>query len=190
MNQADRPSQARVTMKEHHFLTMMRQLARQSENRREAGAFLLGPTTKSGSDGTRVVTAVAYYCDLDEDCLTGGITFHAVGYTRLNQLCRELGSCVLADIHLHPGRYTLQSTTDAAHPMVARAGHLALIAPDYGAHVSKSRQLGAHVKTRTAWRPYAGREVDHVFYVRTTPRGLLARIGGYMRSCKTKDKDQ
>lgn len=170
-----------VTMKQHDFLAMMRRLARQSENRREAGAFLLGPT---GGRGPRrnEVTAVEYYVDLDPDSLTGGITFHASGYTRLNQTCRERGLRAVADIHLHPGRGARQSPTDAAHPMVARPGHVALIAPNYGFGVTSADQLGVNIKTSTGWHSLSDADIESVFHVRTTARGTLMRIWANMRS--------
>ena len=190
-----------VRMKQHDFLTMMRQLERHGEHRRHAGAFLLGPAA-AAAETTRVhrvlnslrrrlptrlanapwrahvdaVTAVAYYKDLDPECLTGGITFHAIGYTRLSELCRSQGLRVVADIHLHPGSGTRQSGTDADHPMVARAGHLALIAPRLGAHVTTPDELGAHVMTTTGWSSYFSEGIEEVFQVRRTLRGLVIQM--------------
>ncbi|MBB6627498.1 hypothetical protein H5V45_09200 [Nocardioides sp. KIGAM211] len=191
-----------VMMKQHDFLTMMRQLERHGEHRREAGAFLLA-SAAAAAETTRVhrvlnglwhriptrlasasrhahvdaVTAVAYYKDLDPGCLTGGITFHAIGYTRLSELCRSQGLRVVADIHLHPGNGTRQSTTDADHPMVACAGHLALIAPRLGAYVTTPDELGAHVMTTTGWASYFSEDIENVFLVRRTLRGLVMQIG-------------
>lgn len=190
-----------VRMTQHDFLTMMRQLERHGEHRREAGAFLLA--SAAAAETTRVhrvlnslrrrvparpasaprrahvdaVTAVAYYQDLDPECLTGGITFRAIGYTRLSELCRSQGLRVVADIHLHPGSGTRQSSTDADHPMVARAGHLALIAPRLGAQVTTPDELGAHVVTMTGWSSYFFEGIEEVFQVRRTLRGLVKRMG-------------
>lgn len=198
-------------MKQHDFLMMMRQLERQGEHRREAGAFLLG-SAAGAAETTMVrrvitslrsrvltstrplphadsVTAVAYYKDLDPECLTGGITFHAIGYTRLSELCRNRDLRVVADIHLHPGNGTRQSSTDADHPMVARAGHLALIAPRLGAHVMTPDELGAHVMTTTGWTSYFRDDVENVFQVRRTLRGLIMRMGAYLHvSASTKGR--
>ena len=191
-----------VRMKQHDFLRMMRQLERHGEHRREAGAFLLASAAAAG-ETTRVrgflnrllrrvparqggaprsaqvdaITAVAYYKDLDPGCLTGDITFHAIGYTRLSELCRSQGLMVIADIHLHPGNGTRQSSTDAANPMVARAGHLALIAPRLGAYVTTPDELGAHVMTTTGWMSYFSEDIENVFQVRHTLRGRIMRIG-------------
>jgi len=169
-----------VTMKQHDFLRMMAVLAAQSNGRREAGAFLLGvrdgrSTTLAGAS----VVAVEYYVNLDPTSLTGGITFHASGYTLLNRICRDRGLRVIGDIHLHPGPWTGQSQTDADHPMAARAGHLALIAPNFGASVRSSRRLGAHLKNATSWEAYADRDVDVVFRVEPTVRGALLQLRGF-----------
>lgn len=168
-----------VVMKQHDFLMMMTQLAKQSQGRREAGAFLLGPNnapTKTAAGAT--VVAVEYYYDLDPTSLTGGITFHASGYTRLNRICRDRDLRVVGDIHLHPGPWTRQSQTDADQPMAARAGHLALIAPNFGAGVRSPRRLGAHLKTATDWDSFAD-DVAAVFRVKPTARGALLRLRGF-----------
>jgi len=166
-----------VTMNQHAFLTMMAQLAAQSEGRREAGAFLLGAKDRrNGTSAVATVTAVEYYCDLDPTSLTGGITFHASGYSRLNRICRDQGLRVVGDIHLHPGAWTRQSQTDSDHPMVARAGHLALIAPNFGAGVRSARRLGAHLKSTSSWESFTDHEVDAVFLVKPTIRGAVLRL--------------
>lgn len=124
----------------HHVVV---QLRRRGKGHRESGAFLLGQ-----AHPTRVfarVTAVAFYDDLDPYSLTGGITFHADGYSRLGDLCRAQGLQVVADIHTHPGRWTQQSWIDASNPMVAIPGHVALIVPNYADGRSRLRDIGVHV---------------------------------------------
>lgn len=165
----------RVRIAQHTFLRLVRELEDRSEHRREAGAFLLGP--EPGHD----VTRVAYYDDLDPDCLTGGITFHSSGYTKLNQLCRNHQVRVIADIHLHPGPGVQQSHTDATHPMVARAGHLALIAPRFGQDVTRAEQLGVHLRAADGWHSFLQSEVADVFVVHPTLRGRLAQLATFLR---------
>jgi len=173
----DDQQRAPVIMKQHDFLMMMAQLAVQSEGRREAGAFLLcAKDPRTGTSAGATVTDVEYYYDLDPTSLTGGITFHASGYARLSRICRDRGLRVVGDIHLHPGTWTRQSQTDGDHPMVARAGHLALIAPNFGAGVRSPRRLGAHLKTNTSWESFTDHEVDAVFCVKPTTRGALLRL--------------
>jgi hypothetical protein len=117
---------------------LMAELARRGDGQRESGAFLLGPAE------SRRITTVAFYDDLDPTSLTGGIQLHAAGYTRLNILCRATSLQVFADIHTHPGDHTQQSGVDARNPMVAIAGHVALIAPDFARGPKRLHRLGAH----------------------------------------------
>jgi proteasome lid subunit RPN8/RPN11 len=170
-----RQSRPPVRLAQHTFLRLMRELDDRSQQRREAGAFLLGPA--SG----QAITRVAYYDDLDPTCLTGSITFHASGYTKLNQLCRDDQVRVIADIHLHPGLSVRQSDTDAAHPMVARVGHLALIAPQFGRGVTRADQLGAHLKVAEGWHTFLKSEVADVFVVHPTWRGRLMQLTSFLR---------
>lgn len=170
MSDLRHPPRPQVRIAQHTFLRLLRELERRSQHRREAGAFLLAP--KSGQH----VTMVAYYDDLDPTCLTGGITFHPAGYTTLNQLCRDHQVHVLADIHLHPGHHVQQSSIDAAHPMVARAGHLALIAPRFAQGVTRADQLGAHLKITGGWHTIPRSEVAGVLVVGPTWRGRLMKV--------------
>ncbi len=62
---------------------MISELARRGQGRRESGAFLLadrdGPPT--------TVTRVVYLDDLDPNCLTGGISFDGLAYSKLWDIC-------------------------------------------------------------------------------------------------------
>lgn len=104
-----------------------RELRQRGGGWRESGAFFLGRR-----DGDRrVVEHVAYYDDLDPRALnTGIIRFDGAAYSALWQRCRETGLDVVGDVHTHPGS-TRQSGLDRDHPMIARAGHLSLILPDF-----------------------------------------------------------
>jgi proteasome lid subunit RPN8/RPN11 len=155
------------------FATLMTELGRRGRGTRESGAFLLGnassaPATRAST--SRVVTAVAFYDDLDPACLTGGITFHAHGYTALAALCRRHGLQVIGDIHTHPGCRVDQSPADAAHPMVALPGHIALIAPRYAKEPVNVSDLGAHVfQGAGRWTSYSGSDVCRVLQVTKAP---------------------
>lgn len=90
----------------------------------ESGAFLLG------SFNDKRITDFICYDDLDPLCLESGIiVFDGDGYLPLWQICKERRLQVLADIHTHPGSWTGQSGADKKHPMIAQAGHIALIIP-------------------------------------------------------------
>lgn len=117
------------------------ELRRRGRGHRESGAFLLA---SNDGPGNRIVD-VAYYDDLDPDSLTGAITFNAIGYSALADRCARDQLTVVADIHTHPRNSVDQSGTDQAHPMVAVAGHTALIMPRYGAGAPALRHLGVHV---------------------------------------------
>jgi len=104
------------------------ELERRGEGNHEAGAFLLGPSRPSG----RSVTDVVYYDDLDPKAYSSGVcVLTGDAFARLWEMCRERGVSVVADVHTHPGA-GFQSHVDRINPMVARAGHIALILPDYG----------------------------------------------------------
>lgn len=155
-----------LTMDKSLFTRLTGELARRGKGERETGAFLLARAGHP-QDGSRhaQVVAAAYYDDLDPGCLTGGITFTADGYTALAALCRRDGLQVVADIHTHPRRNVRQSPTDAAHPMRARPGHIALIAPRYASGVTSPADLGVHVlqaggQWQSAYGPDAARIVQ------------------------------
>jgi hypothetical protein len=120
------------------------------------------------------VAAVAYYDDLDPSSLTGGITFGAGGYAALNARCRAERLRVVGDIHTHPRRWVGQSGIDAAHPMSATKGHIAIIAPNYGRGRIRLSDLGLHVFNAPGWTSYFYRDVEGV--IAATGFATIARI--------------
>jgi hypothetical protein len=116
------------------------ELGRRGEGSRESGAFLLTPR---GSDG-RTITRVVYFDDLDPSCLTGGVTLAGAAFPRLWDLCDQHQIRVAGDVHTHPGDWVAQSPTDHDNPMVARAGHLALIIPRLAQQPVRARHVGVH----------------------------------------------
>jgi hypothetical protein len=126
---------------------------------------LLAPTSAQG-DSTITVTAVAFYDDLDPNCLTGGITFNAVGYSALGTLCRNRKLRVVADVHTHPASWVQQSDTDARHPMSALRGHVALIAPNYAQGRPRIEHLGAHSFDGNSWQSFFLDDVHQLVDVR------------------------
>lgn len=138
------------------------ELRRRGEGRHESGAFLLG--TRAGR--RRNITRFVYYDDLDQHCLdTGIVVFDGVGYGPLWKLCRDARLEVLADIHTHGGRAT-QSTLDRDNPMIARPGHVALIAPHFAAQVFRPTELGVYEYSgEHKWKDLSGPDADQYFYV-------------------------
>jgi hypothetical protein len=158
---------AGLTIDSRLFTALLDELARRGDGRRESGAFLLAtrePIADSATDPT-TVTALAYYDDLDPACLTGGITFGAEGYSALNALCRANALRVVGDIHTHPHSWVGQSDIDSSHPMVALAGHIALIAPNYALGPIAAADLGAHVFHPDGWAPHFGADVGAVLTI-------------------------
>ena len=108
----------------HRLLSQLRERGR---NIRESGAFLLG----ARSNGRCRIVDFVLYDDLDPHCLdTGIIRFDGRYFGTLWEQCRERGLTVIADVHTHPGT-SLQSDSDRTYPMIARAGHLAIILPRF-----------------------------------------------------------
>ena len=106
---------------------ILTELDRRGRRRHEAGAFLLG----SERDGRRRVTAAVYYDELDPCAYDSGVCIlNGDAFGKLWGICREQGLTVIGDVHTHPGA-AFQSTSDRMNPMVARAGHIAVIVPDF-----------------------------------------------------------
>jgi proteasome lid subunit RPN8/RPN11 len=109
---------------------LLRDLRDRGKGARESGAFLLGHEDERGR---RRITDYMLYDDLDPQALDTGI-IHLDGshFGKLWDLCAERKLMVVADVHTHPGG-SGQSSSDRAHPIIARAGHIALIVPNFAA---------------------------------------------------------
>lgn len=131
------------------------ELYRRGKNRHEAGAFLLGLERQ----GRLEVIDVVFYDGLDPDAYSTGVcVLHGAAFAKLWALCRERQLAVVADVHTHPGT-AFQSECDRTNPMVARAGHIALIVPQFAKEVPSARDLGVY--------EYCG---GHTWNDRTHPR--------------------
>lgn len=105
---------------------------------RESGAFLLG---RRRNGRARIVEFVLYD-DLDPNCLDSGIVrIDGRYFGALWNLCKRRNLTVVADVHVHPG-CALQSDSDRAYPMIARAGHLALIIPRFALGPLRQADIG------------------------------------------------
>ena len=120
--------------------------------RRESGAYLLGVELPGG--GKRILEFV-YYDDIDPQALEAGIvTIRQTALPRLWAHCRARGYGVVADIHVHPGSCQ-QSSSDQANPVMPRAGHLAMILPDFAQGRTEPGGIGLYEFLG------AGRWADH-----------------------------
>ena len=118
---------ASLSCSEAIWLAGAKELARRTRNRRqESGAFLLG------TEGyPRRIEKFVFYDDLDPHALNSGyVHFDGSKFPLLWKLCREQGLTVVADVHVHPGGFQ-QSHSDRTEPAIPRAGHIALILPDF-----------------------------------------------------------
>jgi proteasome lid subunit RPN8/RPN11 len=140
----------------------MAELERRGQRRRESGAFLLTPRTGDG----RTVTSIVYFDDLDPTCLVGHIHLRASAFGKLWSICDERRERVLADIHTHPRGWVAQSDTDRENPMIAKRGHLALIAPRFAQGTIASGDIGVHrYLGDTGWESWLGRQAARRIYV-------------------------
>jgi proteasome lid subunit RPN8/RPN11 len=102
----------------------MNGLKRRSEGIRESGGFLLG-----GLAGNKV-QEIVFYDQFDIHVSDSGI-IQFKGANVFYQYLAKNDLQVLADIHTHPYKDTIQSESDKTHPMIRIKGHIAIIAPYY-----------------------------------------------------------
>lgn len=138
------------------------ELRRRTEGFHESGAFLLG--VREGE--LRRILRFVYYDDLDPYCLeTGIVIFDGAGYGPLWEMCRRDELSVIADIHVHPTR-ARQSPSDRTNPMIARRGHIALIAPDFATGKCLPAELGIYeYEGDYCWSFRTGIEAKEYFHV-------------------------
>ena len=107
---------------------------------RESGAFLLG----TRDAGRAHIVDFVLYDDLDPHALdTGIVRFDGRHFGKLWDICKGRGLSVVADVHVHPGG-SYQSDSDQAHPMISRAGHIALILPDFAKAPVRTETIGIY----------------------------------------------
>jgi proteasome lid subunit RPN8/RPN11 len=72
-------------------------------------------------------------------------------------ICDHQEMRVIGDIHTHPGHNVSQSSIDRANPMIARSGHIALIAPHLATRGFRTRDIGVHEYSGdSGWRSWHG----------------------------------
>lgn len=107
---------------------------------RESGAFLLGRR----ADGRARIVDFVLYDDLDPRSLdTGIVRFDGRHFGTLWDLCKRRELAVIADVHTHSAG-SQQSESDQAHPMITRAGHLALIVPSFASRGVRRTEVGLY----------------------------------------------
>lgn len=142
---------------------LLRQLRERGRNEtRESGAFLVGTRLR---DRARVLDFVLYD-DLDPHCLDSGIVrFDGRYFDELWDLCRQRDLAVVADVHVHPSGAG-QSESDRAHPMISRAGHIAIIVPSFARKPVHRRDLGIYeYRGGKQWHVVAARERERFLHI-------------------------
>ncbi len=104
----------------------------------------------------RTVTRAVYLDDLDPNCLTGGIELDGLAYSKLWDICDAEARRVIGDVHTHPGASVYQSGIDAANPMIAQPGHVALIVPQLAQRPVNARDVGVHRYDGDGWKTWTG----------------------------------
>lgn len=120
----------------------VKELARRTlDERRESGAYLLG---RERPGGGKQILEFVFYDDIDPEALaTGIVTIRQTALPRLWEMCRARGYGVVADVHVHPGGYS-QSQSDYDNPVMPRAGHIALILPNFARRSPRPGAIGMY----------------------------------------------
>jgi len=141
---------------------LLSELRRRGRGQSESGAFLLGDVTGD----RRRISRVVYYDDLDPHSLdTGIVVFDGRGYGPLWTICRESELTVVADVHTHGG-VAYQSASDRCNPMIATAGHVAIIVPSFAQDNCQFSDLGIYeYEGAHRWRDRSGARASNYFYV-------------------------
>lgn len=136
---ADVSPEPRLACAQPAFAGLVAELHRRTEQRHESGAFLLGD---AAADGTRRVRSFLFYDDLDPLAYASGVCIlHGDAFGRLWKTCADRDLAVVADVHVH-AYGAGQSRADQTNPMIARAGHLALILPDFARAPLRLNRIG------------------------------------------------
>lgn len=157
-----RGRRALLRMRSSAWEAMIEELGLRGHGSRESGAFLL-----ADRDGNRqTVSRVAYLDDLDPACLTGGIEFDGLAFSKLWDICDAEQSVVIGDAHTHPGASVRQSGIDAQNPMVAQQGHVALIIPDFARRPVQPHEVGVHQYDGGGWQTWTGKDAARRLFIR------------------------
>lgn len=86
-------------------------------------------------------------------------------FGQLWSICRERDMRVVADVHTHPG-LAYQSELDRTNPMIAHAGHVAIIVPNMARPPVKHITLGIYeYQGGHSWINRSGKTAKRYFYV-------------------------
>jgi proteasome lid subunit RPN8/RPN11 len=148
-------------MSQRDWESMLGELARRGRGSRESGAFLLA----NSLGDLRTVVRVVFFDDIDPNCLTRGISINGLAFSRLWDICEHANLRVVGDIHTHPTRSVRQSAIDAANPMVAQTGHVAVIVPNFAQGRIEPRHAGVHLYDGAHWTSWTGKAAAKRLFV-------------------------
>ena len=131
-----------------------------------AGASPVRSSSPTAADNVCTVTRVVYLDDLDPTCLTGGISFDGLAYSKLWDICDAEEKVVIGDVHTHPGGDVRQSDIDAANPMLAMQGHIAVIVPNFAVGPVGVDQVGVHRFDGVGWQTWRGADAGQRLFIR------------------------
>lgn len=151
----------RITCPTAYWQWVINELDRRGEREHEAGAFLLGVER----DGRREIQSAIFYDELDPRAYdTGACILRGDAFAKLWARCRQAGRTVVADIHSHPGSGR-QSLIDKTNPMVSRAGHVAIIVPDFARWPIDYSRLGVYeYRGQCEWHDRSPSRVRNFLY--------------------------
>lgn len=137
----------------HLWANLVEHLRLQGAGVRESGAFLLGRKTETG----RLLTRYLPYEQLQVDALHDDyVSLTAASFAKLWDLCRASGLTVVGDVHTH--RFGAgQSRSDRTNPMIALAGHIAIIVPRFAQGEVRLQDLEMYVyEGNHRWATFSG----------------------------------
>lgn len=151
----------RLSCSSGYWQQIVAELDRRGRRQHEAGVFLLGIER----DERREVRATVFYDDLDPQAYATGVCMlHGDAFAKLWALCRAKNLTVVADAHTHPGP-GVQSASDKGNPMVATAGHIAIIVPDFARWPIRPDQLGVYeYRGQHEWTDRSPARAPQFFY--------------------------
>ena len=150
----------RVLCERRLWRRIIAELERRGEGLHEAGAFLLGVEHR----GRRRVTEAIFYDALDPNAYrTGVCVLHGDAFSKLWAQCRAKKLMVVADVHTHPGP-AFQSHADRTNPMVATAGHVAIIVPNFARWPIRAGLGVYEYRGQHQWIHQARRKSTRYFY--------------------------
>ena len=151
----------RLSCRSRYWKQIVGELERRGQHQHEAGVFLLG----TERHGRFEVRDAIFYDDLEPHAYSTGVcVLHGDAFAKLWAVCREKKLTVVADVHTHPG-IAIQSPTDESNPMIARAGHVAIIVPNYASWPIPAKRLGIYeYRGQHEWFDRSPTNSDRYFY--------------------------